>query len=85
MQDDDDDESENESFQSRQRNALKNIEQEKSSQPENNIANRILANSIYDCKNEEQLMKFYHATCNSPVNPHGSRQSEINSSEDGQV
>jgi hypothetical protein len=61
LQDDDDEDADDNTFQSRQRNALKKVNNDKTSSP-----NCEIANSIYDCKSEEQLVKFYHAVCGSP-------------------
>jgi hypothetical protein len=61
LKDDDDEDADDNTFQSRQRNALKKVNNDKTSSP-----NFEIANSIYDCKSEEQLVKFYHAVCGSP-------------------
>ena len=61
LQDDDDENDDDDNIQSRQRNALKKVNTDIKSSPTHNITN-----NIYDCKSEEQLVKFYHAVCGSP-------------------
>ena len=61
LQDDDNENDEDNTFQSRQRNALKKVNNDNKTSTTSEIAN-----SIYDCKSEEQLVKFYHAVCGSP-------------------